>query len=89
MVYDRIEYNKEIITSQEADLVVKLPGQPEVNFRHYSLTSGTIPAMLPLMRTMGGHSSIGSSKPLIMLTRDLFFFGSTEVYYLNLIQPKI
>ena len=36
MVYDRIEYNKEIISSQEAGLVVKLPGQPEVNFRHYS-----------------------------------------------------
>ncbi|XP_039134328.1 serine carboxypeptidase-like 34 [Dioscorea cayenensis subsp. rotundata] len=31
-----IEYNKEIITSQETDLVLRLPGQPEVNFRHYS-----------------------------------------------------
>ncbi|KAH7669235.1 Peptidase S10 serine carboxypeptidase protein, partial [Dioscorea alata] len=31
-----IEYNKESITSQEEDLVVRLPGQPEVNFRQYS-----------------------------------------------------
>lgn len=36
MIYDRIEYNKEIITSQKTDLVLRLPGQPEVNFRHYS-----------------------------------------------------
>ncbi|KAM0942221.1 putative carboxypeptidase D [Dioscorea sansibarensis] len=48
MVYDRIEYNKEIITSQEADLVVKLPGQPEVNFRHYSLTPALFRLCYPI-----------------------------------------